>query len=52
MDSRNPLIRLGVFGKLKRMMSSYKDQTLDTTDRRILRGLFQKKLKDFDEDYE
>jgi hypothetical protein len=52
MDSSNPLIRLSTYGKLKRIVSSYKNHPLDTTDRRILRGLFRKRLKDFDEEHE
>jgi hypothetical protein len=52
MDSSNPLIRLATYGKLKRIVSSYKNHPLDTTDRRILRGLFRKRLKDFDEEHE
>ena len=52
MDSKNPLIQLGVYGKLKRIVSTYLDHPLDANDRRILRGLYQKKLKDFDEDQE
>ena len=52
MDSSNPLVRLSTFGKLKRIVTSYKNHPIDTTDRRILRGLFRKRLKDFDEEHE
>ena len=52
MDCKNPLIQLGVFGKLKRIVSSYLDHLLEANDRRILRGLYKKMLKDFDEDQE
>ena len=52
MDSKSPLIQLGLYGKLKRVVSTYLDHQLDTTDRRILRGLYRKNLKDFDEDQE
>jgi hypothetical protein len=52
MDSRNPFVRLSTFGKLKRIVTSYKNHQIDTTDRRILRGLFRKRLKDFDEEHE
>ena len=52
MDSSNPLIRLSTFSKLKRIVNSYKNHPIDTTDRRILRGLFRKRLKDFDEEHE
>ena len=49
MDSSDPYKKLGTFGKLKQIVSSYKDHPLDSTDKRILRGLYIKKLKDFDE---
>ena len=52
MDSNNPFVRLSTFGKLKQVVSSYKDDKLDTTDNRILRGLFRKHLRDFDEHQE
>ncbi len=50
MDSKSPLIRLSVFGKLKKIMSSYVCEPLKDTDRRLLRGLYRRKLRDFDED--
>jgi len=50
MDSKSPLIRLSVFGKLKKIMSSYVGEPLKDTDRRLLRGLYRRKLRDFDED--
>jgi hypothetical protein len=46
------MLRLVYFAKLKRMMVSYKNAKLKTFDRRLLRGLFIKNLKDFDEDYQ
>ena len=52
MDSSNPVIRLATFSKLKKVVTSYKEDELDMADRRILRGLFKKKLKDFDEKHE
>ena len=52
MDSSNPFVRLSTFGKLKQVVTSYKDDKLDTTDNRILRGLFRKHLRDFDEHQE
>ncbi|CDW79542.1 UNKNOWN [Stylonychia lemnae] len=50
MESKNPMIRLVIFGKLKKMVQSYKNQKLKELDKRLLRGLFIRKLKDFDED--
>jgi hypothetical protein len=51
MESKNPLIKLAFYGKLKKMVNSYKDCKLKTVDKRLLRGLFIRNLKDFDEDY-
>lgn len=51
MESKNPLVKLVTFGKIKRMITSYTGHKLKTIDQRLLRGLFMKKLKDFDEDY-
>ena len=49
MESPNPMWRLVVFSKLKKIANSYKDAVIDETDRRLLRGLFVKHIKDFDE---
>lgn len=50
MESPNPMLRLVIFGKLKKMIMNYKDQRLNEIDRRLLRGLFVKHLRDFDEE--
>jgi len=50
MDGKNPLIRLSIFGRLKRIVETYKGEELTLTDRRILRGIYKRNLKDFDED--
>jgi len=49
MESKNPMVRLVVFSKMKKVIGTFKDQKLNDTDRRALRGLFIKRLKDFDE---
>ncbi len=51
MENENPMVRLVIFGKLKRMINSYRKDNLEVFDRRLLRGLFIRNLKDFDEDY-
>ena len=51
MESKNPMIKLVFFGKLKRMVNSYLHTRLKTIDRRLLRGLFIRNLKDFDEEH-
>ncbi|CDW88099.1 accessory gland protein [Stylonychia lemnae] len=50
MENKNPLIRLVIFGKLKKMMKSYEGQKLKSIDRNLMRGIFQRKLKDFQEE--
>lgn len=51
MESKNPMVRFTVYSKLKKIMSTYHDHTLTEVDRRLLRGLFVKHIKDFDEDH-
>ena len=51
MEARNPQVRLAVFSKIKRMIESYKGHKVKNIDRRLLRGLFLRNLKEFDEDY-
>lgn len=51
MEARNPQVRLAILGKIKRMIESYKGYKVKNIDRRLLRGLFLRNLKDFDEDY-
>lgn len=50
MESPKPMMKLAVFAKLKKMVLSYKDMELDDIDRKLLRGLFVKHIKDFDEE--
>ena len=51
MEHRNPLMRLVIFGKLKKIVTGFKDQELQETDKRLIRGLFVKHIKDFDDEY-
>lgn len=51
MESKNPIIRLVFFGKMKKMITSYQNTKIQDIDRRLFRGLFMRNLKDFDEDY-
>ncbi len=51
MESKNPTVRLSVYGKIKKVINSYKGMELSEIDRRALRGLFVKNLKEFDEDH-
>jgi GMP synthase PP-ATPase subunit len=51
MESRNPMIRLVIFGKIKKIISNLKGQKISDIDRKVIRGLFVKHIKDFDEDF-
>jgi hypothetical protein len=51
MDNKDPKVRLSVYAKLKRMMNTLKGSKLKAIDRRLLRGLFLRRLNDFDEDF-
>ncbi len=50
MDSKNPMVRLVVYGQIKKMISSMKDQDLTEVDRKVIGGLLIKDIKDYDED--
>ena len=50
MESPNPMWRLIVFSRIKKMIHSYMHSVMDETDKRLVRGLFDKHIKDFDED--
>ena len=49
MDSPNPFIKLGAIARIKRLLDTYKIDSLDNTDKRLIRGLYLRKLKDYDE---
>lgn len=44
------MLRLVTFAKLKKMVSSFKNRKLDTIDQRLIRGLFMRHIRDFDEE--
>lgn len=50
MEDKNPMMRLVIFGKMKKMMNKYQNHQINDFDRRLLRGLFLKKMRDFDEE--
>ena len=47
MENKNPLIRLVIYGKLKKMMNAFEGKKLKMIERNLMRGVFQRKLKDF-----
>lgn len=50
MENKNPMIRLMMYGKLKKMMMSFKGQKIKPIDKNMMRGLFLRKIKDYAED--
>ena len=50
MESNNPMVRLITYGKVKKMVTQFEDNKLDTMEKNMLRGMYQRKLKDFAED--
>lgn len=49
MESENPLVKLIILAKLKKMMVAFEGTKLKTIDRNLLRGIFMRKNKDFQE---
>ena len=49
-DSPNPLIKLGVISRIKKLLDTYKDDSLEYIDKRLIRGLYLRKLKDYEEE--
>ena len=50
MESNNPMVRLITYGKVKKMVTQFEDNKLDTMEKNMLRGMYQRKLKDFAEE--
>ena len=50
MQNSNPLIKLVMYGKIKKMILQFKDQNMTSLERNMMRGLFLRKLKDFQEE--
>jgi hypothetical protein len=50
MDHKNPYIRLIIFGKMKKMLMSYADKKLKTLDKNLIRGIYLRHIKDFEEE--
>ena len=50
MEDKNPMMSLVIFGKMKKMLNKYSNLQINEFDRRLLRGLFLNKMRDFDEE--
>ncbi len=51
MQSQNPVVRLMVYGKLKRMINSFLGDKLKEKEKNLIRGIFANKINDFDLDF-
>ena len=51
MQSHNPVVRLMVYGKLKRMVNSFLGDKLKEKEKNLIRGIFANKINDFDLDF-
>jgi hypothetical protein len=51
MASSNPVVRLMIYGKLKRMMTSFMGDRLREKEKNLIRGIFVNKINDFDLDF-
>ncbi|CDW74033.1 UNKNOWN [Stylonychia lemnae] len=49
MESKNPLIRLFMYGKIKKMMQQFLDKNVEPLEFNLVRGVFKRRLKDFSE---
>ena len=50
MENPNALIRLTMYGKLKKMIKGFTGRDLEPLERNLVRGLFVRRLKDFAEE--
>jgi hypothetical protein len=46
MESKIPILRFASYAKLKKLVNNLKDKKLEESDKRLIRGLFEKKMKD------
>ena len=43
-------MKLGAISRMKKLLDTYKEDSLENTDKRLIRGLYQRNLKDYEED--
>lgn len=49
MESKNPMVRLVQYGNIKKMMKGFQNAQLTDLERNMMRGLYIRSLKDFNE---
>ena len=50
MENKNALVRLTMYGKVKKMIRGFTGRDMDPLEQNMIRGLFIRKLKDFAEE--
>ena len=50
MENPNPMIRMVMYGKLKKMMKGFLGRKIEPLERNMMRGMFIRKIKDFAEE--
>ena len=50
MENPNPMIKMVMYGKLKKMMQGFRDHKIKPLERNMMRGMFIRKIKDYNED--
>lgn len=50
MEHKNPIIKLYQFRKIIRLINTLKEKKLSSLDKKAIRGVFVRKLKDYEED--
>jgi hypothetical protein len=46
MDSKNSMVRLIIYAKMKKMIKNYQINDLPQLDKRLIRGIYNRRLKD------
>lgn len=49
MEHEEPYVRLYAYGNVKRMMKEFKGRKIENMEAHLMRGMFKRKLKDFNE---
>ena len=50
MVNKNPLIKLVTYGKIKKMVAGFGAKDLEPLERNLMRGVFIRKIRDFEEE--
>mmetsp|Transcript_6456 Transcript_6456/g.5767 ORF Transcript_6456/g.5767 Transcript_6456/m.5767 type:complete len:92 (+) Transcript_6456:1082-1357(+) len=51
MEHKNPVVRLMIYGKIKRTINSFKEEKLKEKEMNLIKGIYINKLKDIDNEH-